>query len=299
MSVSDSAAFASLASTASNYLVRHIMSIICDVWSALPRQPCPPAPPPLTAVAHWSIRNLFEVWKRSANSWNWNWSWCSGCGWGWGCRDENAEADEDDEPKRVVSSLCSFFGCSLLRKCLPTFGFIINFKKLLMAATRCPKMAECPPPLHFPWQRLIRRFVCVWPELSLSSPHLPFHCPCSAGWSLKLLIGLPTCTTHSGLKWIRLRNPLQRALWGGELIMLYPSADRSKYVLCAPLPNPFLHSPLQGQKGLIDSFNLMFALLPKSKGRNTNSFWWTTKNTLLHKSLAALTKIIMILKFCI
>lgn len=138
MSVSDSAAFASLASTASNYLVWHIMSIICDVWSALPRQPCPPAPPPLTAVAHWSIRNLFEVWKRSANSWNWNWSWCSGCGWGWGCR------DEDDEPKRVVSSLCSFFGCALLRKCLPTFGFIINFKKLLMAATRCPKMA--PPP---------------------------------------------------------------------------------------------------------------------------------------------------------
>lgn len=215
---------------------------------------CPLPPPPLTVVSHWSIQNLFEVWKRFANSWNW--CWC----WGWGCRDEDENDDDDDEPKRVVSSLCSFFGCAFLRKCLPTFGFIINFKKLLMAATRCPKMADWrPPPL--PGSHVcVCVCVLVYDQNCLSALHSPppFRCPCSAGWSLKLLIGLPTCTTHSGLKWIRLRNPPRRALWGGELIMLYPSADHSKYIPCTLSSQPF-----SGQKGLIDSFNLMFALLPK------------------------------------
>lgn len=167
MSVSDRDAFASvrLASTASNYFVRHIMSIICNVWSAFPPT-APLPPPPLTVVSHWSIQNLFEVWKRFANSWNWCWCWC----WCWGCRDEDENDDDDDEPKRVVSSLCSFFGCAFLRKCLPTFGFIINFKKLLMAATRCPKMADWRPPPA--WLECLCVCVCagVWPKLSVCSP---------------------------------------------------------------------------------------------------------------------------------
>lgn len=267
MSVSDSAAFASLASTASNYLVRHIMSIICDVWSALPRQPCPPAPPPLTAVAHWSIRNLFEVWKRSANSWNWNWSWCSGCGWGWGCRDENEEADEDDEPKRVVSSLCSFFGCSLLRKCLPTFGFIINFKKLLMAATRCPKMAECNPPPP-PFTSLGNDWyadLCVCDQNCLSAHTPPLPLSLLSWLILETANWLANVHDSLWLKWIRLRNPLRRAFWGGELIMLYPSADRSKYVLCSPCPTPFCTRLYKAKKGWLIRSIWCLLCCPKAK----------------------------------
>lgn len=134
----------------------------------------------------------------------------------------DAEADTDavarpDVPKRVVSSLCSFFGCAFLRKCLPTFSFIINFKKLLMAATRCPKMAEWRTPSNPFWPRIcVCICVCVGQNCQSALLISPRPFPCSAAWSLKLLIGLPTCTAHSpwvrvaaGLKWIRIWNPLE------------------------------------------------------------------------------------------
>lgn len=230
---------------------------------------CPLPHPPLTVVSHWSIQNLFEVWKRFANSWNWCWCW----GWGWGCRDEDENDDDDDEPKRVVSSLCSFFGCAFLRKCLPTFGFIINFKKLLMAATRCPKMADWrPPPL--PGSHVcVCVCVCagVWPKLSVCSP-FPSPLPLSLLSWLILETANWLANVHDSL-WFEV-DPLAKSPSKSPLRWRINNAlsvsGSFKIHSLHPQPPP---SHSQDKKGWLIRSIWCLLCCPKWKGTNTNSFW--------------------------
>lgn len=106
------------------------------------------------AVAHWSIKNLFEVESVFTQIWTRVQLELLGKNCGYGSSYGSSSGSGSLRtlvlmcPKGFVSSLCSLAGCVFLGKCLPTFGFIINFKKLLMAGTRCPSCDGRDPTHH-------------------------------------------------------------------------------------------------------------------------------------------------------